>query len=46
MNITPPLRQAVLNELKDDEDLKEFWDRCSEIIEWDYESLKINQHKF
>jgi hypothetical protein len=46
MNITPPLRQAVLNELKDDEDLKKFWDRCSEIIEWDYESLKINQHKF
>jgi len=46
MNITPPLRQAVIKELEDDEDLKEWWDRCREIINWDYDSLKNNQHKF
>ena len=30
----------------EDEDLKEWWDRCREIINWDYESLKNNQQKF
>ena len=46
MNVTPVTRQAVINELREDEDLKEWWDRCSEIIDWDYESLKNNQQKF
>lgn len=46
MNITPHIRQHVINELQEDEDLKEWWDRCREIINWDYESLKNNQQKF
>ena len=46
MNITPHIRQHVISELQEDEDLKEWWDKCRKIVDWDYESLKINQHKF
>lgn len=46
MNITPSTRQAVIKELEEDEDLKEWWDRCREMVSWDIESLKNNQHKF
>tara|TARA_B100001175_G_scaffold127823_1_gene108765 strand:+ start:11428 stop:12573 length:1146 start_codon:yes stop_codon:yes gene_type:complete len=46
MNITPHIRQHVLSELQEDEDMKEWWDKCREFINLDYEGLKNNQHKF
>ena len=46
LNITPTLRQQVIDELQEDEDLKEWWERCREIVDWDTDSIKNNQHKF
>ena len=46
LNITPTLRQQVIDELQEDEDLKEWWERCREIVDWDTDSIKNNQQKF
>ena len=46
MNITPHIRQHVISELQEDEDLKEWWDRCKEIVNLDYLDLNINEQKF
>ena len=40
------VKKKVIKELEEDEDLKEWWDRCREMVSWDIESLKNNQHKF
>tara|TARA_B100000927_G_scaffold254777_1_gene221188 strand:+ start:1032 stop:2240 length:1209 start_codon:yes stop_codon:yes gene_type:complete len=46
MNVTPHIRQHVISELQEDEDLKDWWNRCRELVDYDYECLKNNQHKF
>ncbi len=46
VNITPHIRQHVIDELQKDEDMKEWWDRCREIVDLEYSHLKNNQHKF
>ena len=45
MNVTPHIRQHVISELQEDEDLKDWWNRCRELVDYDYECLKNNQHK-
>ena len=45
INVTPYVRQHVVSELQDDEDLKEWWNRCRELVNIDYELLKNNKHK-
>ena len=46
MNVTPEIRQRVIEELQEDEDLKEWWDVCREYVEMDYDALKTNKQKF
>ena len=46
MNVTPEIRQRVMEELQEDEDLKEWWDVCREYVQMDYDALKINKQKF
>ena len=46
VNVTPHIRQHVINELQQDEDLKEWWDRCRELVDIEYDCLKNNEHKF
>ena len=46
MNVTPEIRQRVMEELQEDEDLKEWWDACREYVQMDYDALKINKQKF
>ena len=46
VNITPHIRQHVISELQDDEDLYQWWGRCRELVDIEYECLKKNQHKF
>ena len=46
MNVTPEIRQRVMEELQEDEDLKEWWDTCREYVQMDYDALKINKQKF
>ena len=46
INITPHVRQHVMNELQEDEDLKEWWERCRELVDIEYECLKKNEQKF
>tara|TARA_B100001057_G_scaffold214081_2_gene214460 strand:+ start:17668 stop:18861 length:1194 start_codon:yes stop_codon:yes gene_type:complete len=46
MNVTPEIRQRVMEELQKDEDLKEWWDTCREYVQMDYDALKINKQKF
>ena len=46
MNITPEIRQRVMEELQEDEDLKEWWDVCREYVQMDYDALKVNKQKF
>jgi len=45
INVTPYVRQHVVSELQDDEDLKEWWNRCRQLVNIDYELLKNNKHK-
>ena len=40
MNVTPHIRQHVISELQEDEDLKEWWERCKEIVALDMYSEK------
>jgi hypothetical protein len=46
INVTPEIRQRVIAELQEDEDLKEFWDICREYVQMDLDALKNNQSKF
>ena len=46
MNVTPEIRQRVIEELQEDEDLKEWWDLCKEYVQMDYDALKTNKQKF
>ena len=46
MNVTPEIRQRVIEELQEDEDLKEWWDLCREYVQFDYDALKTNKQKF
>ena len=46
VNITPHIRQHVISELQNDEDLKDWWSRCRELVDIEYECLKNNKHKF
>ena len=46
INVTPEIRQRVVEELQEDEDLKEWWDVCREYVQMDYDALKINEQKF
>ena len=46
VNVTPHIRQHVMNELQEDEDLKDWWSRCRELVDIEYECLKNNKHKF
>ena len=46
INVTPEIRQRVIEELQEDEDLKEWWDVCREYVQMDYDALKINEQKF
>lgn len=46
MNVTPHIRQHVMSELRDDEDLYDWWGKCHELVDIEYENLKINKHKF
>ena len=46
MNVTPEIRRRVIEELQEDEDLKEWWDVCREYVQMDYDALKINEQKF
>ena len=46
MNVTSEIRQRVMEELQEDEDLKEWWDTCREYVQMDYDALKINKQKF
>ena len=46
INVTPEIRQRVISELQEDEDLKEFWDACREYVQIDLDALKKNQSKF
>ena len=46
INITPEIRQRVMEELQEDEDLKEWWDVCREYVQMDYDALKVNRQKF
>ena len=46
INVTPEIRQRVVGELQEDEDLKEWWDTCKKYVQMDYDALKINKQKF
>ena len=46
INVTPHIRQHVISELQDDEDLYKWWGRCRELVDIEYECLKNNKHKF
>ena len=46
MNVTPHIRQHVISELEQDEDLFTWWARCKEIVSWDIGDIKNNEHKF
>ena len=46
INITPEIRQRVMEELQEDEDLKDWWDVCREYVQMDYDALKVNKQKF
>ena len=46
VNVTPHIRQHVMSELQDDEDLYQWWARCRELVDIEYECLKSNEHKF
>ena len=46
INITPHIRQHVISELQDDDDLYQWWGRCRELIDIEYECLKKNEQKF
>ena len=35
-----------MDELQKDEDLKEWWERCRELVDIEYECLKKNEQKF
>jgi SpoVK/Ycf46/Vps4 family AAA+-type ATPase len=46
INVTPEIRQRVVGELQEDEDLKEWWDTCKKYVQMDYDALKVNKQKF
>ena len=46
MNVTPHIRQHVMSELRDDEDLYDWCGKCHELVDIEYENLKINKQKF
>jgi len=46
VNITPHIRQYIIDELQKDEDLKDWWDRCRELVDIDNFHLENNKHKF
>ena len=46
MNLTQEIRQRVIADLQDDDDIKDWWKECRDIVELDYDALKSNQSKF
>ena len=46
MNVTPHIRQHVISELQEDEDLYKWWARCKEIVSWDMETSKTTNTNF
>lgn len=46
MNITPHIRQHVMSELQEDEDLKEWWEKCNDIVALDSIQINQNEQKF
>ena len=46
MNLTQEIRQRVIDDLQGDDDIKDWWKECRDIVELDYDALKSNQSKF
>ena len=46
MNVTPHIRQHVISELQADEDLKEWWEKCNDIVALDSIQINQNEQKF
>ena len=46
MNVTPHIRQHVISELQADEDLKEWWVKCNDMVALDTIQINMNKHKF